>query len=425
MDISFKDAYRKYALHSYNIMAKPVGPICNLHCTYCYYLEKKNLYKDVNSFKMSDEVLETFIKQYIESQTSPVINFVWQGGEPTLLGLDYFEKIVAFQRKHAGKKQISNSLQTNGTRLDDAWARFLATNKFLVGVSIDGPEELHDHHRKNKRGNGSFREVMRGIELLKKHHAEYNTLTVVNDYNSDYPVEIYRFLKSIGSKFLQFIPIVEQHGQPTEDNPLELISPDHPGEANITEWSVDPLKYGQFLTSIFDEWVTRDVGRTFVQIFDTTLAVWVNQSPGLCIFERTCGEAAVLEFNGDLYSCDHFVYHENYLGNIMENHMGEMMKSQEQMQFGLKKETSLPEQCRKCKFLRVCRGGCPKNRVTLTHEPEKRLNYLCEGYQHFFGHVAPYMNFMAQELSKKRPPANVMEWAKRHQKTGNTPNGQK
>ena len=412
MEISFKDAHRKYALNAFNIMVKPVGPVCNLSCTYCYYLEKRNLYREVQSFRMKEKVLESFIRQYIQSQTVPNISFVWQGGEPTLLGLDFFEKVLELQKKYAGNKQITNSLQTNGTRIDDQWARFLAQNNFLTGISIDGPQHLHDHYRKDKKGNGSFQQVMRGIQLLKKHGAEFNTLTVVNNHNVHYPKEIYAFLRSIGSRFMQFIPIVEQQAEPSEGSPLELISPDYTGKAHLTDWSVSSREYGKFLTTIFDDWVVRDVGRHFVQIFDTTLANWVRHDPGLCVFDRTCGEAAVLEHNGDLYSCDHYVYHENYLGNILQTPLQELMKSEKQIQFGLKKETSLPKKCQKCRFLRVCRGGCPKNRIHTSAEKGKRLNHLCEGYQHFFSHVAPYMNYMAEELAHKRPPANVMQWAR-------------
>ncbi|MBS3771822.1 MAG: anaerobic sulfatase-maturation protein [Bacteroidales bacterium] len=415
MDISFKDAHRKFQTTAFNIMVKPIGPICNLNCTYCYYLEKKNLYESVQNFKMSHKVLETFIKEYIQGQKAPVINFVWQGGEPTLMGIDFYKKAVELQQKYKGNKTIENSFQTNATKIDEDWARFLAESEFLVGVSIDGPKWIHDKYRRYKNGQGSFDDVMKAIELLKKHRAEFNTLSVVNDYNSHYPRDVYRFLKGIESKFMQFIPIVEQYAAPDEDTPVELISPDFQGKSEVTEWSVNPKQYGKFLTTIFDEWVTRDVGKYFVQIFDTTLANWVNQNPGLCVFDRTCGEAAVLEFNGDLYSCDHFVYHENYLGNIMETPMVELMKSEKQMNFGLRKEYNLPEKCNKCKFKKMCRGGCPKNRVTETGVPEKRLNYLCEGYQHFFSHVVPYMNYMANELRNKRPPANVMRWAKKYQ----------
>lgn len=415
MDISFKDAYRKYSTSAFNIMAKPIGSICNMNCTYCYYLEKKNLYESVRNFKMSDEVLESFIHQYIQSQKVPKVTFVWQGGEPSLLGIDFYKKVVRLQEKYKGNKTIENSFQTNGTLLNDEWCRFFADNKFLVGVSIDGPQWLHDKYRRYKNGKGSFRDVMRAIELLKKHRAEFNTLTVVNDYNGKYPRDVYRFLKSIESKFIQFIPIVEQSADPKEDTPVELISPDFQGKAEVTEWSVNPLQYGKFLATIFDEWVKRDVGKYFVNIFDATLANWVNQNPGLCTFDETCGEAAVLEFNGDLYSCDHWVYHENYLGNIMKTPLIDLMKSEKQINFGLRKEYDLPEQCNKCKFKKICRGGCPKNRVIETDIPGKRLNYLCEGYRYFFSHVVSYMNYMANELRNKRPPANVMRWAKKYQ----------
>ncbi len=415
MDVSFIEAHKKYGTAVYHVMVKPVGPVCNLDCTYCYYLEKKKLYQGTASFRMADEVLESFTRQYLKSQDSPVVTFVWQGGEPTLLGKEFFEKALYYQKKYQKRGQtIENALQTNATLLDDDWGQFLAANGFLVGVSIDGPRQLHDHYRRDKRGNGTFQRVMKGIERLKAHHASFNTLTTVHNHNSQHPLEVYRFLKSIGSRFMQFIPIVEQMAEPKDNQALRMISPDSSTSGTVTEWSTNPLEYGRFLSTIFDEWVTRDVGEHYVQIFDATLANWVNQNPGLCVFGRTCGDTAVIEHNGDLYSCDHFVYHENHLGNILETPLVDLMKSQQQINFGFRKESDLPEKCKKCRYRPVCRGGCPKNRLIETDEPGKRLNYLCNGYQHFFGHIAPYMNFMADELKHRRPPANVMPYARRH-----------
>lgn len=357
---------------------------------------------------MSDEVLEAFVKQYIESQHLPEVEFVWQGGEPALAGLDFYKKAVALQRKYQGNKTIINSFQTNGTILNYEWCRFFAHHDFLIGLSIDGPEKLHNQNRRFKKGAGTFRQVMNAVGLLRKNNVRFNTLTTVNSENVNYPVEVYNFLKSMGSQYMQFLPIVEQEAQ--ADVSLKLISPAYEGLANITSWSVEPLAYGKFLSGVFDQWVKKDVGRHFVQIFDSTLANWINVAPALCVFQKTCGEAAVIESNGDLYSCDHFVYPENYLGNILETHMNDLMKSKQQINFGFAKETMLPEKCHNCGFKHICNGGCPKNRTVKTMEVEKNLNYLCEGYQYFYNHVEPYMNFMANELRNQRSPANVMNF---------------
>lgn len=406
MDIKFQDAYRKFGTSVFNVMAKPVGPLCNLNCTYCYYLEKSKLYQEKSKMRMSDEVLEAFVKQYIQSQKLEQVEFIWQGGEPALAGLDFYKKVVDFQTKYRGKKTITNAFQTNGTLLDDEWCRFLRKHDFLVGISIDGPEELHDQYRTKSSGQGTFREVINAIRLLRKHRVRFNTMTVVNDLNSKYPIEVYNFLKSIRSQFMQFLPIVEQAAY--AETCLNLISPFQEVDSEVTSWSVDPKAYGSFLTTIFDEWVKKDVGKYFVQIFDTTLASWSRTAPALCVFQRTCGEASVIEFNGDIYSCDHFVYPENLLGNIMETDLNTLMKKKQQVDFGLEKETLLPRQCTQCRYRNICHGGCPKNRTSETFEKGKRLNYLCEGYKHFFSHVEPYMEFMTNELRNKRSPENVM-----------------
>jgi uncharacterized protein len=395
---------------SFHIMTKPIGPICNLDCKYCFYLEKENLYPGTKSWQMAPEVLERYIDQYIAAQPHDEVYFAWQGGEPTLLGVDFYRTVVALQQKHAGVKTIHNALQTNGTLIDDEWGEFLAEHRFLVGVSIDGPREMHDYYRVDKGNAPTFDRVMRGLEKLKAHRVDFNTLTVVNRNNSQYPLEVYRFLKEIGSGFMQFIPVVERRtGEPGPEG-LVLIQPAFDRPAEVTEWSVDPLAYGEFLARIFDEWVKKDVGRYFVQQFDVALESWMGMEASLCVFRRTCGSALAMEHTGDLYSCDHFVYPENKLGNIMEIELGQMAGSQQQKDFGLDKLNSLPRMCRTCDVRFACNGECPKHRFLTTPDGEPGLNYLCAGYKHFFHHVDPYMQFMAEELRAGRPPANIMRF---------------
>jgi len=359
---------------------------------------------------MSDDLLEAFIRQYIEANQVPIVTFTWQGGEPTLMGLDFFKKAVELQKKYANGKTIDNSFQTNGTRLNEDWCKFLSDNKMLVGISIDGPEHNHDHYRHTASGGASFRRVMKGIELLQKHKVEFNTLSCVNDYNVHFASETYRFLKSIGSVFLQFLPVVERKAAHQPENLLTLVANDYPKEAKVTDWSVNGKDFGAFLTTIFDEWVRKDVGRYYVQIFDATLANYVGEMPGICVFSETCGEALVMEHNGDLFSCDHFVYPEYYLGNILEIPMIDMVKSQRQFDFGIDKRNKLPRYCLQCTVRYACHGECPKHRFLLTPDGKPGLNYLCEGYKQFFSHVEPYMEYMASELKNKRAPANVMKW---------------
>ena len=399
--------------NAYHVMLKPLGPVCNLNCTYCYYLEKKNLYPGKTSFRMSDEVLEEFTRQYILTQNVPVISFIWQGGEPTMLGLDFFRKALAFQEKYRGDRQVENIIQTNGTLLNDDLCKFFTDHNFLVGISIDGPEHLHNHYRLTNSGSGSFGKVMEGINLLHKHKTEFNTLSVVNRENSNYPLEVYHFLKQIGSTYLQFIPIVEREAISYKPDSINLLAPGHPEEASLTDWSVEPEKYGRFLNSIFDEWVRKDVGRFYVQIFDVTLANWVGEVPGLCVFSETCGDATAMEHNGDLYSCDHFVYDDYLLGNIMNNALPEMIRSERQQKFGRDKRDALPRYCFECEYRFACHGECPKHRFTTTPDGDPGLNYLCPAYKIFFSHVHPYMQFMADELKAKRAPANVMQWIRR------------
>ncbi len=393
-------------LKSFHIMAKPVGPICNLDCKYCFYLEKENLYKGKNDFTMSFDVLESYIKQEIESQDVDVISFAWQGGEPTLLGVDYFKKVVELQKKYSNGKKIENGFQTNGILLNDEWCSFFSENNFLIGLSIDGPEELHDKYRVHKGGQPTFSRVMRGIEFLKKHKVEFNTLTVVNKENSYHPLKVYNFLKDAGSGYMQFIPVVERF---VDDENLKLVLPDYTEEAKVTDWSVEPLQYGNFLCEIFDEWMQKDVGEYFVQIFDVALESWLGFQQSLCVFNETCGKALAIEHNGDVYSCDHYVYPEYKLGNIIEHPLESLVFSIKQKEFGQNKKENLPEYCQNCEVRFACNGECPKHRFIKTPDGQDGLNYLCAGYKKFFNHIDPYMKFMANEIKNKRPAANVMD----------------
>lgn len=398
------------AVAPFHILAKPIGPICNLDCTYCFYLEKEVLYPQTSKWAMADEVLEEYIRQYIEHQKTNVIHFAWQGGEPTLLGVEFFRRVVELQAKHAGGKRVENAIQTNGTLLNDEWGAFLCEQKFLVGISIDGPRELHDVYRVDKGNQSTFDKVMRGIDVLKRHRVEFNTLTTVHAGNVAQPLAVYEFLRRIGSGFMQFIPIVERAAAQKAKDGLVLIAPTFADAAAVTPWSVDPVLYGRFLCAIFDQWVVRDVGRVFVQLFDVALESWVGVTSSLCIFRPTCGSAMAVEHNGDVYSCDHFVYGENRLGNVMEQGLAAMATSPQQQQFGKSKQTELPRYCRECEVRFACNGECPKHRFTMTPDGEAGLNYLCPAYKLFFKHIDAPMRFMAQELAQQRSPANVMVW---------------
>lgn len=395
-------------------MTKPIGPICNLDCKYCFYLEKEKLFPSNENFKMSDEVLESYIRQYIASQNVPEVSFAWQGGEPTLLGVSFFRKVVELQAKHAGGRRISNALQTNGTLLDDEWGAFLHQHQFLVGLSIDGPARLHNAYRVDKKGRATYDDVLRGLRVLKKHRVEFNTLTVVNRANARHALDVYRFLRGIGSGFIQFIPLVERLADAEATKlGLDLAAPprvDEEGSTRmpVTDWSVEPGVYGEFLCAIFDEWVRHDVGKTYVQIFDVTLGNWVGQGGGLCVFSETCGSALALEHNGDLYSCDHYVYPHYRLGNILNASLGELVASEFQQQFGRDKSATLPRYCRECEVRHLCHGECPKHRFIRTPDGEPGLNYLCRAYKKFFNHSAPAMKRMAELLRSARAPAEIM-----------------
>lgn len=393
------------------VMLKPVGSVCNLACDYCYYLEKEKLYPETKNTVMSEQLLEKFIREYLEAQTTQQVLFTWHGGETLMRPISFYQKALELQRKYAAGRQIDNCIQTNGTLLNDAWCEFFKANNFLVGVSIDGPQEFHDEYRRNRQGQPSFYKVMQGIKLLKKHGVEYNGMAVVNDYNVDYPLEFYRFFKELDCHYIQFAPIVERLADHRDGTRLTAPGQDDP-DIKLAPFSVDPVKWGNFLCAIFDEWLKEDVGNYYVQLFDATLANWVGEQPGVCVLARECGHAGVMEFNGDVYSCDHFVFPEYKLGNIYTKTLTEMMYSPKQLKFGADKYDTLPRQCKECEFLFACHGECPKNRFMRTADGEPGLNYLCQGYLKFFRHVAPYMDFMKRELLAQRPPANVMAWAK-------------
>jgi uncharacterized protein len=446
----------------FHVLTKPIGPICNLDCRYCFYLEKQKLYPQETQWRMSDAVLEEYIRQYIEEQPGPEIYFAWQGGEPTLLGVEFFEKVIRLQAKHAGSKKISNTLQTNGVLLDDHWGEFLAQYQFLVGLSIDGPRECHDRFRIDKGGKPTFDAVMRGLNVLKKHRVDFNTLTVVHRANASHPLEVYRFLKETGSGFIQFIPLVERTNTrpvenigtldarstsslanlgsarvsravfgvspnnlrdvspeataiPQESTPgLDFAEPPEPGgsgcaPAPVTEESVEPEQYGLFLSTIFDEWVRRDVGRVFVQLFDVALGNWMGLGSSLCVFAEKCGAALAIEHNGDLYSCDHYVYPKYRLGNILNQSLGAMAASPAQTKFGDAKFDSLPAYCRRCEVRFACNGECPKHRFMRTPDGEEGLNYLCPAYKMFFNHINPCMRVMGQLLENGQAAADIMQ----------------
>ena len=396
-------------------MAKPAGSRCNLACKYCYYLEKSNLYADNPQEVMSDELLERFIRDYIAAQAGDAVSFAWHGGETLLRSRDFYRRVIELQRRYADGRQIDNSIQTNGTLLDDAWCEFFRENGWLVGISLDGPPEAHDLYRRDRQGGPTFEAVMRGVALLQKHGVEWNALAVVNRRNADDPAGFYRFFRSIGCRFLQFTPVVERI-LPHDDG-RQLASAADAG-APLADFSVTPEQWGRFTCALFDEWVVGDVGRIFVQLFDATLANWVGEAPGVCTLSKNCGHAGALEFNGDLYACDHFVFPEYKLGNILETPLTELMRGPRQTAFGDAKLRALPTQCRRCRYLFACNGECPRNRFERTREGEPGLNYLCKGYQRFFRHAEPYMDFMRNELMHRRAPANVMEWARKRMGDG-------
>lgn len=403
---SYRDRFARQGLH---VMSKPIGPICNLDCEYCYYLHKEDLYPGTSSWRMTGETLETYIRQYIEAQPAGVeeITFAWQGGEPTLLGVDFFRRAAAIQQQFCPPRtRIANALQTNGVLLDDEWAGFFKEHGFLIGLSIDGPADLHDRYRYDTKGQPTFRKVLQALNLLKRHDVEFNALVVVNRQNGDHGRKVYTYLRDNGVQYLQFIPIVERAG-------VGAHAEDGPSADGVSSRSVLPEQFGDFLIAVFDEWVQRDVGRVFVQIFDQALSAWMGLEPSLCVFRKQCGRALALEHNGDLYSCDHYVEPEYWLGNIHELPIVDLAGSERQRRFGEAKEATLPRYCRECEVLFACNGECPKNRFIATPDGESGLNYLCAGYRTFFNHIDPVMRLMAEELRAGRPAANVMQLMRR------------
>lgn len=424
----------------FHVMTKPTGAACNLECEYCYYLEKSELYPEASDTRMSAETLETYVEQYIEAQPGPEVTFAWQGGEPTLLGLDFFREVVRLQEAHAPPdKRIVNTIQTNGTRLNDEWCRFFAEHDFLVGISVDGPPDLHDEYRRSRADGPTFEQVADGLSLLQDHGVEYNVLCVVNDRNSRHPERVYDFFKEQGVRWLQFIPLVEpvdgEAGADATDR--DAVDGDEEGApsagvqaagvpmndvperdrdvlraaraAPVTDRSVDPIQYGEFMCTIFDEWVRNDVGDVSVRLFDQCLEVAFEGHASLCLFRETCGDQVAMEHNGDVYACDHYVEPGFELGNLHETHLAELVDSEAQRQFGEFKREGLPARCRKCAVREFCHGGCPKNRIIETPAGELGLNYLCAGYRRVFSHVQPHLEIFKRVAERGHPLSAAMD----------------
>lgn len=390
------------------VMAKPAGARCNLACRYCYYLEKGDYYASSSEGPfMTDATLERYIQEYIQTQTSREINFTWHGGEPLMRPLDFYRKAVALQTRYGSGRQIANCLQTNGLLLNDDWCRFLHDEGWLVGLSIDGTQTMHDAYRQGRNGAPSWERVMRAVELLERHHVEWNAMATVHQANAEQPLEFYSFFRNtLGCRYLQFTPIVERLLQEGEKTWLAQVGDE---DCRLAPYSVLPHQWGNFLCAIFDEWVRHDVGYTFVQLFDATLAGWMGVAPGVCVYAEECGHAAVMEHNGDVYSCDHFVFPRHRLGNIHTHTLPQMLYGPQQTAFSRLKRDALPRQCRLCPWLKACHGECPRLRFARAADGEPGLNFLCAGYQRYFSHVAPYMDFMAQALRNGQPPALIMQ----------------
>jgi uncharacterized protein len=393
----------------FNVITKPIGPVCNLDCAYCFYTEKHALFGRDHNYRMSDHMLEAFIQAYLESQSLSPVAFVWQGGEPTLMGLDFFRKVVDLQHTYTRGKQVTNSLQTNGTLLDDSWCEFLAQNNFLVGLSLDGPEEIHNTYRRDRQGESTFATVMRSLECLQRHQVEFNVLCCVANHNQKTPLDVYQFFKEQGIQYIQFIPIVERHASSTaQASGLKLATPEADHSTDVTEWSVRPSAYGVFLIKIFNQWVRMDVGSVFIMNFEWALSSWVHGLSCACTFAETCGKCIALEHNGDVYACDHYVYPDHYLGNILNTPLKQMLQSKQQVQFGQDKQATLPTRCKKCDVLFACHGDCPKHRFASSKTGSLPISYLCPSYKRFFKYIDPYMKTMRQLLRHGRPVTMIM-----------------
>ncbi len=400
--LTLSDAVRIAKPLRFNMMFKPIGSVCNLKCDYCYYLDKINRYDKV--YAMPLDILEKCIKEYLEVNDSDDVTFDWHGGEPLLLGLDYFMKVVELQNKYKGGKRVFNTIQTNATLLNHDFVSFFKDYNFLVGVSVDGPQYVHDKYRVDKNAEPTFKKVMRGIELLHYYNVDFNTLTTISKAGEGRGLEVYSFLKDIGSRFMQFMPVYECLDVVTNN----ITSPDCEG-SELAPWSVNPLEYGKFMCDIFDYWVKNDVGEYFVNLFDSTLANYCGVNPGTCVYSETCGANAVVEHNGDIYPCDHFVYEKYKLGNINETSLCDIVNSKKMMEFGIDKRNALPYKCRKCEYFFTCHGECPKHRFDFTEQGEFGLNSLCEGLMYFFSHVEPYMEVMRDLIAENKAPKDIMK----------------
>jgi uncharacterized protein len=409
--------YSKTANLGLHVLAKPIGPLCDIQCDYCFYLEKSALFPRGEEYRMTDAVLAAYIEQYVAAQPTPLVEFVWHGGEPTLMGLDFFRRVVELQAPYRAHKRIRNTLQTNGLSLDDDWCAFFKANDFFIGLSLDGPQDIHDRYRKDRKGQGTFERVMAAVRLLQKHQVEFNALACVGRDTAHRPLDVYRFFKQSGIHYIQFTPIIEREPDPdTQAIKLWLARPavlDRP-EANtrVTPWTVEPEAYGDFLIAIYEEWVRQDVGTTFVMNFEWALTAWVGEPSPVCIFSRQCGRAVALEHDGSLFACDHYVYPEYKLGNVLTDKLGEMVQRSVDAGFGPHKELTLPRYCRECEVKEACWGGCPKHRFATTPDGEPGLHYLCAGYKKFFLHIRKYLRAMSTLLENDLPLSYVMQAVK-------------
>jgi uncharacterized protein len=415
--LTLGDAIHLSGPMAFNLMLKPAGSLCNLDCHYCYYLDKSEIYGGREP-RMTEEMLENVVREYIKANDVPEVQFNWHGGEPLVLGLDFYRKAMDLEQKYADGKIIHNTLQTNGTLINREWAEFFRRNDFLLGVSIDGPKDIHDKYRKDKGGFPTFDKVLRGINILSQVGVDFNTMSTVNKASEGRGLEVYQFLKAIGSHYMQFMPVLEHikyplnaQGKPDKGKRPYIVDPKEEG-ALIAHWSVSDIAFGKFLCDIFDYWVLNDVSQYFVNEFDAALACWCGAQPGTCVFAQTCGGNSVIEHNGDVYPCDHFVYKKYKLGNILETDIKTMMTSPMQVSFGIDKRNTLPRKCLMCKYLFACNGECPKHRFNITDAGEPGLNALCGGYYKFYDHVAPYMEYMKHLLELKQSPAGVIPWAR-------------
>lgn len=399
-------------IQNFQLMAKPSGSVCNIDCTYCFYLEKEHLYPERKSrWKMDGVTLENYIRKNIAAQNHHVVDFLWQGGEPTMLGIDFFREAIRLQALYRGTKEINNYFQTNGTQIDDDWAQFLKQNNFLVGISIDGDRISNDTYRLSRSGKSTFDAVMSGLEALKRHKVEFNTLTVVNQENVKRPLDVYHFLKRIGSRYMQFIPLVERQAAQPDANGLTLIQPDFSGQCSVTQWSVPAKAWGRFMNTLFDHWVTHDIGEVFIMNFEQTLTKMCGQLSA-CVINETCGTNLIVEANGDVYSCDHFVYPENKLGNINQDDMLEMVNTPQNVAFGQQKLTNISKDCLNCAVRPVCNGGCPKHRFDISSDGRPNRNYLCDGFATHLHHVIPRMQTLLTLLRSNKTPVAIRKQMK-------------